>query len=96
MFLRVYRLMPKIFLSRLYYKRPLDILITHSPPQGIHDDDDLPHHGLRALNYLLNWAQPRYMLHGHTMFYRENLKSHITQYGRTQIVNVYPFRIFDM
>jgi Icc-related predicted phosphoesterase len=96
MFRRVYRLMPKIFISRLRYKRPLDILVTHSPPEGIHDDNDPPHHGLRALNSLLNWAKPRYMLHGHTMFYRENLKSHITQYGRTEIVNVYPFRIFDM
>jgi uncharacterized protein len=96
MFVRAYRLLPKIFMSRLRYKRPLDILVTHSPPEGIHDDDDLPHRGLRALNYVLDMARPRYMLHGHTMFYRQNLKSHITQYRWTQIMNVYPFRVFDM
>lgn len=96
MIFRANRLLPKIFLSRLKYKRPLDILVTHSPPAGIHDDDDPTHRGLRALNLLLHWTQPRYMLHGHTLFYRQNLKSHITQYGRTQITNVYPFRVFDL
>lgn len=96
MFLRAYRLLPKILIARLRYKRPLDILVTHSPPAGIHDDDDLPHRGLRALNYLLDMAQPRYMLHGHTMFYRQNLQSHITEYKRTQIINVYPFRVLDV
>jgi hypothetical protein len=96
MFLRVYRLLPKIFISRLRYKRPLDILITHSPPAGIHDDDDPAHRGLRALNYLLHWAKPRMMLHGHTMFYRQNLQSHITRYEQTDIVNIYPFRVFEI
>ena len=96
MFLRVYRLLPKIFIICRRYNRPLDILVTHSPPAGIHDDDDPTHRGLRALNYLLDWARPRYMLHGHTIFYRQNVKSHITQYGRTQVMNVYPYRIFDL
>lgn len=96
MFLRVYRLLPKIFISRRQHKRPLDILVTHSPPAGIHDDDDPTHHGLRALNFFLRWAQPRYMLHGHTMFYRQNLQSHITRYGVTDIVNVYPYRILKL
>jgi len=96
MFMRVYRLLPKIFISRLRYKRPLDILVTHSPPYGIHDDDDPTHRGLRALNYLIHWAKPRYMLHGHTIFYHQNLNSHITPYRQTQVMNVYPYRIFDM
>jgi len=96
MFLRVYRLLPKIFFSRRKHKRPLDILVTHSPPAGIHDDDDPTHYGLRALNSLLDWVKPRFMLHGHTMFYRQNLQSHVTRYGATDIVNVYPFRIFEI
>jgi Icc-related predicted phosphoesterase len=96
MYLRAYRLLPKILWSRMRYHRPLDLLVTHSPPAGIHDDEDPPHHGLHALNFLLRWAQPRYMLHGHTMYYHQNLKSHITELGRTQIVNIYPFRIMDI
>jgi len=96
MFLRAYRLLPKIFISRRKHKRALDILVTHSPPAGIHDDDDPTHRGLRALNFLLDWAKPRFMLHGHTMFYRQNLQSHVTRYGATDIANVYPFRIFEI
>jgi Icc-related predicted phosphoesterase len=96
MYLRAYRLLPKIFIKRWRYKRPLDIFIAHSPPEGVHDDDDPAHQGMRALNFLIRWAKPRYFLHGHTIFYRQNLKSHITPYGDTQIVNVYPFRTMEI
>src|SRR5262249_49409670 len=54
MFLRVYRILPKIIIAQRKHKRLLDILITHSPPAGIHDDDDPTHRGLRALNFLLD------------------------------------------
>jgi len=96
MFLRVYNLLPHIFIERLRYRRPLDLLIAHSPPAGIHDDDDPAHQGLRALNLLIRWARPRYFLHGHTIFYRQNLKSHITPYHGSQVVNIYPFRVMEI
>ncbi len=96
MLLRAYRLIPKIVLQKLYHRRNLDILLTHSPPSGIHDDDDPAHIGLRALNLVLQMVKPRYMLHGHTIFYRQNLKSHITSYAGTQVVNVYPFRVMNI
>lgn len=93
---RAYRLLIKIFMHRLLYRRPLDIVIAHSPPKGIHDDDDPAHEGMSALNFLIKWAKPRYFLHGHTLFYRQNLTSHITVYESTQIINVYPFRILEI
>ncbi len=96
MYWRVYELLPKIIIKSILVRRPLDILLTHSPPSGVHDDDDPAHRGLLALNLILKLTRPRYMLHGHTMFYRQNLKSHITAYQRTQIVNVYPFRVMDI
>lgn len=96
MFRRVFQLLPAILVSRHKYKRPLDIFVTHSPPAGIHDDDDLTHRGLRALNFFLRWARPRYMLHGHTIFYQQNLHSHITHYGETDVINVYPFRVLEV
>jgi Icc-related predicted phosphoesterase len=96
MMLRATSLLPKILIESLRYRRKLDILVTHSPPLGIHDDDDPAHIGLRALNMVLQVVKPRYLLHGHTIFYRQNLKSHITSYANTQVVNVYPFRIMDI
>jgi Icc-related predicted phosphoesterase len=96
MYLRAYRLLPKILAAQTRFRRPLDLLITHSPPAGIHDDDDPTHQGLHALNFLLRWAKPRYLLHGHTIFYHQNLNSNITVSGETQIINVYPFRLLEI
>jgi uncharacterized protein len=96
MFRRAYRLLPKIMWAKRRFRRPLDLLITHSPPAGIHDDDDPTHRGLKALNFIIRWAKPRYMLHGHTIFYHQNLDSHIAIYQGTKVVNVYPFRIMEI
>ena len=96
MFLRAYQLLPKIMFKTIQHKRRLDILITHSPPHGIHDDDDQAHKGLRALNFILQIAKPRFMLHGHTIFYKHNIKSHIANYHQTQVINIYPFRLLDV
>jgi len=96
MYWRVYQLLPKILLRSIRHRRRLDILITHSPPFGIHDDDDRAHQGLKALNFLLQVAKPRFMLHGHTIFYKHNIKSHITDYYQTQVINIYPFRLMDI
>jgi Icc-related predicted phosphoesterase len=96
MYLRAYQLLPKILLNSFRRQRHLDILLTHSPPYGIHDDDDPAHQGLRALNLVLQVAKPRFMLHGHTIFYQHNIKSHITNYHQTQVINIYPFRLLEV
>ena len=94
MYLKAFRLLPKIFIHTLH--RRLDILVTHSPPEGIHDDVDRAHRGLRALNFIIKVAKPRYLLHGHTIFYKQNIRSHITEYRRTKVVNIYPYRLLDV
>ena len=96
MYRKVYRLLPKFFYNKLKYRHGLDILITHSPPFGIHDDTDPTHQGLRAINFLLKVAKPRYMFHGHTIFYKHNITSHTTCYYETQVTNIYPFRFMDI
>ncbi|MEI6289197.1 MAG: metallophosphoesterase [Chloroflexota bacterium] len=94
MYMRVIKLLPRILLKTRGKK--LDLLITHSPPFGIHDDTDPTHVGLRALNFLIKAARPRYMLHGHTIFYKNNVGSHISIFEQTQIININPFRILDI
>ena len=47
----------RLLLNRMNYGRALDILITHSPPFGIHDEDSQAHQGLKAINWLLRVAQ---------------------------------------
>lgn len=94
--LRAFRLTPRLLLNRIQYGRALDILISHSPPAGIHDDNDQPHRGLNALNWLMRFARPRLHLHGHTHFYRSNLADSETRSGATSIVNVYPYRVIEL
>jgi Icc-related predicted phosphoesterase len=93
---RALRLLPALWWNRLRHGRALDILITHSPPLGIHDDDTQAHRGLQALNWLLHAAAPRYHFHGHTHFYRQNLAESVSQFGPTQIVNVYPYKVIEI
>jgi Icc-related predicted phosphoesterase len=89
-------LLPRLFASQIRYSRKLDILITHSPPFAIHDDDSHAHQGLKALNFLIRVARPRYLLHGHTHFYRNNLEDSITRVGRTTIMNIFPYKVIEI
>ncbi len=93
---RILKLIPALLLNKIRYGRALDILITHSPPFGIHDDDSQAHQGLKALNLLIRLAKPRYHFHGHTHFYRQNLETATTQYGETKIMNIHPYKIIEV
>jgi Icc-related predicted phosphoesterase len=95
-FFRAYRMLPRLLLNRMNYGRALDILITHSPPFGIHDEDSHAHQGLKAINWLLKVAQPRYHFHGHTHFQRRNISVSETTLGITRIVNIFPYKIIEV
>lgn len=96
MYLRAATLLPALLINKLRYGRALDILITHSPPFGIHDDDTQAHQGLRALNWLLKIARPRYHFHGHTHFYKTNLEKSETVFDKTTVMNIYPYKTIEM
>jgi uncharacterized protein len=93
---RAYSMMPTLLMNRFQHGRGLDILISHSPPFGIHDDNDPAHNGLKALNWLIDFAKPRYLLHGHTHFYRNNIAEFDTVHNGTRIINVYPYKLIDL
>ncbi len=96
MFFRILKLLPKLLFNRFFHGRTLDILITHSPPFGIHDDDTRAHQGLKAINLLIHWAKPRYHFHGHTHFFRQNLEASTTQVDETQVMNIFPYKVIDV
>lgn len=93
---RAFQMLPRMLLNRLSYGRVLDILITHSPPFGIHDEDSQAHRGLKAINWLIRVAQPRYHFHGHTHFQRRNLSAAETTQGITKIVNIFPYKVIEV
>jgi Icc-related predicted phosphoesterase len=84
-------LVPWLLMNRVRHGRYLDVLVTHAPPRGIHDQSDLCHTGFNAFNWFIGRFQPRYHLHGHIHLYDQRTKT-VTQVGQTEIVNVYPFR----
>jgi Icc-related predicted phosphoesterase len=87
----VRRLVPWLLMNRVRYGRYLDVLITHAPPRGIHDESDPCHTGFDAFRWLVETFQPRYHLHGHVHRY-DRRTPNTTQLGKTEIINVYPFR----
>ncbi len=95
MWLNIFRLAPKLLYNRLRYGRWLDVLVTHSPPFGIHDKPDRAHTGFRSFLPFMRWFQPRYLLHGHIHLYRRNQVTN-TFYHNTEVINVYPYRILDL
>lgn len=93
---RAFSMLPRLMLNRLNYGRALDVLITHSPPFGIHDEESQAHQGLKAINWLLRVAQPRYHFHGHTHFQRRNLSASESHHGITKIINVFPYKVIEV
>ncbi len=95
MWRRALRLAPQLLWNRLTHGRALDILVTHSPPAGIHDGPDRAHQGFDAFLWLMRAFKPRYLLHGHKHVYR-NDEVTSTPYHATTVMNVYPWRVIEI
>ncbi len=89
------RLIPRLLWNRRRFGRYLDILVTHSPPFGIHDRRDLPHTGFKVFLTLMQMFKPRYLLHGHIHIYSQDYPR-VTKYEETTVINVYPYRMLDI
>jgi Icc-related predicted phosphoesterase len=96
MYQRVISCLPLLLWNRFRTGRVLDIMIAHSPAQGIHDDSDPAHTGFSAFRDLIRVIKPRYFLHGHNLVYKGNLLPSITQVGGTTVINVYPYRFLEV
>lgn len=94
MFGRALALSPRLAANRLRYGRCLDILVTHAPPRGIHDREDLAHTGFQTFCRFMDVFQPRLLLHGHSHIYRGDTITS-SRYKHTQVMNVYPYRIIE-
>lgn len=92
---RVAMLTPALMLNKVRYGRYLDVLVTHSPPFGVHDGTDLTHTGFKALLTFLEYFKPRYLLHGHMHRYRQDARFR-SRVGDTIVINVYPNRVIDL
>lgn len=67
-----------------------DVLVTHAPPRGCHDAEDLCHRGFETFRAAIDAWRPTYLLHGHMHAYAGPQAS--TELDGTTVVNMYPFR----
>lgn len=91
----VLRLMPKLLWNRVAYGRWLDVLVTHSPPWGINDQQDRAHQGFKALRWLLKVFKPAYHFHGHVHVYSSTKKVE-TMYQKTCVINCYGYKQMEL
>jgi len=82
----VLSLAPALLLNRIRYGRFLDVFVSHAPPWGVHDLDDLPHQGIKAFRWLIRVFKPSLFLHGHIHVYRSDTPT-ITRVDETPVIN---------
>ena len=81
---------------KLHRAKGVDIVVTHSPPAGVGDADDIAHRGFEAFLPLMEKYKPAFLVHAHvhknytTGFVRER------QYASTTVINTSGYHIFDV
>lgn len=91
---RVRRLDLKLRWARLRRAEPLDVLLTHAPPRGIHDHQDPVHRGFLAFIPLIERHRPRYLIHGHS-YPRPRLPAR-TRCGGTEVIHVRGHQLLEV
>ena len=61
--------------------------MTHAPPRGYGDQDNLPHRGFEAFLPLMDKWKPKYLVHGHIHQRYGTGWERTRQYGETTIIN---------
>jgi len=92
---KIFTLERRLWLNRLKQGRFLDVLVTHSPPYGIHDGQDLTHTGFKSFLRLIDRYHPEYLLHGHTHLY-DNRAVRQSVRGHTLVINTYGYKFLDL
>lgn len=88
--MRFLKLKPSIWLKR----KQIDIVVTHAPPHGLGDLEDLPHRGFAVFREIITTYKPKYFLHGHVhLNYSQNPR--ILTHDCTRIINGYQYYVLD-
>ncbi len=73
----------------------IDIIVTHAPPKGRGDGDDLCHTGFEVFNQLIEEYKPSYLLHGHQHLNYAHKSDRIQHVDKTTIINGYNYHFFN-
>lgn len=70
-----------------------DVFISHCPPRGINDEEEIAHQGFDALRKYIDEQQPKVWLHGHTYPTDETV---VRQHGNTRVEYVFKYKIVEL
>ncbi len=87
----VLSLVPRLLQQKILHGRYLDVFVTHSAAESIHDADDPAHQGVQAFRWLIETFKPRLHLHGHMHLYNP-LTPRETLHKKTRVINTYGYR----
>ncbi len=93
---KVWRMAPRLLANKVRRGRYVDILITHAPPYGVHDGQDLCHTGFKAFLTFMERFKPKYLIHGHQHLHYNSKEPVFTAYGATTVVNAYGYRVIKL
>lgn len=66
--------------------RPI-VVVTHAPPRGVNDDQDLAHRGFTSFRWLADRLDPPLWLHGHTALVRRGIDDRTARLDGTLFYN---------
>jgi Icc-related predicted phosphoesterase len=95
MCMKINRMKPRLYYNKIFKKKYIDILVTHAPPLGIHDGEDLCHRGFKCFNSFIKRFRPKYLVHGHIHYYGPDYEW-MTGVNGTKVVNAYGFQILEV
>ena len=74
----------------------VDIVVTHAPPRGVGDAEDLTHQGFEAFLDLIDSYHPTYLVHGHVhLRYGQDMVRE-NEYHGTKVINVCQSYVLDI
>ena len=80
----------------IWWRRGIDVVITHAPPLGIHDGQDLCHQGFACFRWLIQRYRPRFFLHGHIHALFRDASERTTLFDSTHVINTYGYHILEI
>jgi predicted phosphodiesterase len=81
-------------LVRAARRKPVDVLLTHSPPRKVGDREDPPHRGFECLHMVVDRLKPRVFVHGHIHPFGQPVPDR--EMGETRVLNTVGYRILDI
>ena len=75
-------------LWQIWRHKGVDVVVTHAPPRGVGDDNDLAHRGFEAFLKLIDKLHPAYLLHGHVHMCYGTERIREREYHGTKVINV--------